>query len=246
MKKDFGTKAWLYPMPVLVIGTYGEDGTPDAMNAAWGGIALEDRIAVCVDDSHKTTANALARRAFTVHVADAAHLAACDAAGAQELRDVEFGFDVGLQAREVPVVAQDARETAAGGGVWGEQIRRQSAVGGLAGEEPFEGKAVVEGEELAEALGEFLVADEGGVVGGDASVGEPAFHAGSAGFEAFLSVDELLEADCRGVEGRFEVGEAGTEAQAHDQRAGTGLDVGREFGGGGRTAQGGAFGEFFA
>lgn len=87
MKKDFGPKAWLYPMPVLIIGTYNEDGTPDAMNAAWGGIALEDRIAICVDDSHRTTANALARRAFTVHVADAANLAACDAAGLVSAND---------------------------------------------------------------------------------------------------------------------------------------------------------------
>ena len=26
-----------YPMPVYIIGTYGADGTPNAMNAAWGG-----------------------------------------------------------------------------------------------------------------------------------------------------------------------------------------------------------------
>ena len=37
MRKDFGAKPMLYPMPVLIIGTYGEDGTPNAMNAAWGG-----------------------------------------------------------------------------------------------------------------------------------------------------------------------------------------------------------------
>ena len=34
MRKDFGSKSWFYPLPVLIIGTYGEDGTPDAMNAA--------------------------------------------------------------------------------------------------------------------------------------------------------------------------------------------------------------------
>ena len=38
MRKNFGQKTWMYPLPVLIIGTYGEDGTPDAMNAAWGGI----------------------------------------------------------------------------------------------------------------------------------------------------------------------------------------------------------------
>lgn len=92
MKRNFGTKAWLYPMPVLVIGTYGPDGVPDAMTAAWGGISLEDRISVCLDDTHKTTANALARRAFTVHVADAANLAACDWAGIVSANDTPDKF----------------------------------------------------------------------------------------------------------------------------------------------------------
>src|SRR3712207_8506769 len=35
--KSFGKKAWLLPQPVLVIGTYGESGKPNAMNAAWAG-----------------------------------------------------------------------------------------------------------------------------------------------------------------------------------------------------------------
>ena len=39
MRKDFGSKTYLYPMPVLIIGTYNEDGTANAMNAAWGGIS---------------------------------------------------------------------------------------------------------------------------------------------------------------------------------------------------------------
>ena len=37
MRKDLGPKTYLYPMPVLIIGTYDEKGEPDAMNAAWGG-----------------------------------------------------------------------------------------------------------------------------------------------------------------------------------------------------------------
>ena len=31
MRKDFGAKPFLYPQPVLMIATYGEDGTPDVM-----------------------------------------------------------------------------------------------------------------------------------------------------------------------------------------------------------------------
>ena len=40
MKKNLGKKNWMFSMPVLMIGTYGEGGTPDVMNAAWGGITV--------------------------------------------------------------------------------------------------------------------------------------------------------------------------------------------------------------
>ena len=50
MRKNFGAKAILYPMPVLIIGTYDEDGKPNAMNAAWGGISEETQISICVDE----------------------------------------------------------------------------------------------------------------------------------------------------------------------------------------------------
>lgn len=68
-------------MPVLIIGTYGDDGTPDAMNAAWGGIADYNQVALCLSESHKTTKNILKRKAFTVSMADAAHVAECDYVG---------------------------------------------------------------------------------------------------------------------------------------------------------------------
>ena len=48
MRKNFGPKPYLYPQPVLIIATYGEDGTPDAMNAAWGGISEASEISVCI------------------------------------------------------------------------------------------------------------------------------------------------------------------------------------------------------
>ena len=54
MRKDFGAKPFLYPQPVLMIATYGEDGTPDVMNAAWGGIADMKRVAMYLSASHKT------------------------------------------------------------------------------------------------------------------------------------------------------------------------------------------------
>ena len=81
MKKNLGKKNWMFPMPVLMIGTYNEDGTPDVMNAAWGGITLEDEITICIDTSHKTWANIMARKAFTVAFGTADKVAACDYLG---------------------------------------------------------------------------------------------------------------------------------------------------------------------
>ena len=81
MKQSLGAKTQIYPMPVFIIGTYNDDGTPNAMNAAWGGIANENRIAICVDRSHKTAENVVKRNAFTVGIADADHIDGCDYVG---------------------------------------------------------------------------------------------------------------------------------------------------------------------
>ena len=81
MRKNFGAKAMCYPMPVFIIGTYNADGTPNAMNAAWGGISEETEITICVDSAHKTAENLLARKAFTVSMATANMMTACDYVG---------------------------------------------------------------------------------------------------------------------------------------------------------------------
>lgn len=81
MRKNFGAKAMCYPMPVYIIGTYNADGTPNAMNAAWGGISEEKEISICVDAGHKTAENILARKAFTVSMATAKYVTACDYVG---------------------------------------------------------------------------------------------------------------------------------------------------------------------
>lgn len=81
MRKSFGAKPILFPQPVFIIGTYNEDGTPNAMNAAWGGISEEKEISICVSENHKTTANMLARGAFTVSMATAETVVACDYVG---------------------------------------------------------------------------------------------------------------------------------------------------------------------
>lgn len=81
MRKNFGAKPMCYPMPVYIIGTYGADGTPNAMNAAWGGISEETEISICISADHKTTENILSRKAFTVSMATAKYIAACDYVG---------------------------------------------------------------------------------------------------------------------------------------------------------------------
>ena len=81
MRKNFGAKPMCYPMPVYIIGTYNADGTPNAMNAAWGGISEEKEISICVSAEHKTTENILTRKAFTVSMATAKYVTACDYVG---------------------------------------------------------------------------------------------------------------------------------------------------------------------
>lgn len=81
MRKNFGPKTMCYPMPVYIIGTYNADGTPNAMNAAWGGISEDKEISICVDSGHKTAENLVARGAFTVSMATAKYMAACDYVG---------------------------------------------------------------------------------------------------------------------------------------------------------------------
>ena len=81
MRKNFGVKPMVYPMPVFIIGSYDEYGVANAMNAAWGGISEENEISICVSEEHKTTANVLARGAFTVSMATADHVAECDYVG---------------------------------------------------------------------------------------------------------------------------------------------------------------------
>ena len=81
MRKNFGSQHWLFPQPVLMIATYNEDGTPDIMNAAWGGISDSDEISISISNTHKTAENLLKRGAFTVSFATVDQVAGCDYVG---------------------------------------------------------------------------------------------------------------------------------------------------------------------
>lgn len=78
MKKDLGIVQAVYPMPVLMVAAYGEEDRINVMNAAWGMICSEDRIALFIDEDHKTTQNILKKKAFTVSIADRAHMDVAD------------------------------------------------------------------------------------------------------------------------------------------------------------------------
>ena len=81
MRKNFGAKPWTYPQPVFILAAYDENGTPNAMNAAWGGISEDKELSICISEGHKTTANILARKAFTVSMATVEQMVACDYVG---------------------------------------------------------------------------------------------------------------------------------------------------------------------
>lgn len=78
MRKDLGKLPAVYPMPVLIVAAYDENGTVQAMNAAWGMISGMDKIALFIDEDHATTKAIRQTKAFTVSIADREHMDAAD------------------------------------------------------------------------------------------------------------------------------------------------------------------------
>lgn len=78
MRKKLNLTEGIFPMPVLMVATYNEDGSVNVMNAAWGTMQERGNVALNLSESHKTVKNIKARRAFTVSIADAAHVAEAD------------------------------------------------------------------------------------------------------------------------------------------------------------------------
>ena len=78
MKKELGINPYLFPMPVLMIATYGEDNIVDVMTMAWGGICAENMVSLNIVESRKTSENIKKRGAFTLSVADIPHIEAAD------------------------------------------------------------------------------------------------------------------------------------------------------------------------
>ena len=81
MRKSLKPKAYIYPLPVLIVGTYDENGIPNAMNAAWGTVCDMAQVLICLDKNHKTVKNLLKTKEFTVAIADSKNVVQADFVG---------------------------------------------------------------------------------------------------------------------------------------------------------------------
>lgn len=89
MKQSLGNKPIIYPQPVLIIATYNEDGSANAMNAAWGCVCDYTKVSIIIDRNHHTTKNLLNKKAFTVSIADVERLKESDYFGLASGKDVK-------------------------------------------------------------------------------------------------------------------------------------------------------------
>ena len=78
MRKNIKTTEAIFPMPVLMIATYNEDGSVDVMNAAWGTMLERNMVILNLTETHKTVKNIKSRKGFTVSIADAKHVVEAD------------------------------------------------------------------------------------------------------------------------------------------------------------------------
>lgn len=93
MRKDLGKKPAIFPMPVLMIATYNEDGSADVMNAAWGMMLDMSKVALNLTESHKTVKNIKRTKAFTVALADSSHVVESDYLGIVSGNNVKDKFE---------------------------------------------------------------------------------------------------------------------------------------------------------
>ena len=78
MRKNIKTTEAIFPMPVLMIATYNDDGSVNVMNAAWGTMLERDEIMLNLTESHKTVKNIRKRKAFTVSLANSKNVEVAD------------------------------------------------------------------------------------------------------------------------------------------------------------------------
>ncbi len=93
MKKNLGAKPYIYPQPVLIVASYDEDGIPNAMNVAYGGIVNSNRLQINIGVSHKSAENIKIKGAFTIGIADEKNLVAADYVGIVSGENVPYKLD---------------------------------------------------------------------------------------------------------------------------------------------------------
>ena len=105
MRKKLSITEGIFPMPVLMVATYNEDGSVNVMNAAWGTMQERDKVALNLTETHKTVKNIKKRGAFTVSIADAAHVVEADYFGVESGNKVSNKFEnSGLTAAKSEIV----------------------------------------------------------------------------------------------------------------------------------------------
>lgn len=105
MRKKLNITEGIFPMPVLMVATYNEDGSVNVMNAAWGTMQARNTVALQLTGTHKTVKNIKARGAFTISIADAAHIAEADYFGVESGNKVTNKFEKsGLTASKSEIV----------------------------------------------------------------------------------------------------------------------------------------------
>ena len=105
MRKNIKTTEAIFPMPVLMIATYNEDGSIDVMNAAWGTMFERDYVMLNLTETHKTVKNIKERGAFTVSIADSKHVKEADYFGMVSGNNTKDKFEkTGLTATKSEIV----------------------------------------------------------------------------------------------------------------------------------------------
>ena len=93
MKKSLKPVCGIFPMPVLMIGTYNEDGSVDVMNAAWGMAQSMNELKLCLTESHKTVKNMKRTMACTVALGTKELMAESDYLGLVSANTVSDKFE---------------------------------------------------------------------------------------------------------------------------------------------------------
>lgn len=98
MKKSIGSGTLAVPSPVWVVGTYDEQGKPNMMTAAWGGICCSRPPCIYVSLRKATYSygNIMKRKAYTVSIPGEEYWREADYTGIASGRDTDKFKDTAL------------------------------------------------------------------------------------------------------------------------------------------------------